>query len=255
MIASKGPQGSQRSLSITECIKSRFRVALSVSGELMSVYLITGLFEDEEQEIVERIEIELEPASTPTLERLRVDVANINNDLTTRARFVGELLLKCGGRVTPDQIRENYIDTSKAVDELRSLGGYDIPFERGVYILNENEADPNVKGRRRAAPNSVRKLLIQKCQGCGDTHKLTADHKVPYLVNTNQDHTDPATWAMLCVPCQNKKRRECSECEVQLSTKDESSCKTCYYSFSPDYIHIALRPRTENNDSTRTSIE
>ena len=163
---------------------------------------------------------------------------------------------------------------SVTTEELQSIYGYDHPprairdvRECGIPLLTFRTTSektgrkiaayrfdsPNniVRGRiggRKAFSKRFRDALIERYgsrdaitgERC-EARYLQIDHRVPYQVAGESVHNEdqPEAYMLLDASSQRAKSWSCEQCRNWQHDRDESVCRSCFWAFPEDYMHIA----------------
>jgi hypothetical protein len=69
---------------------------------------------------------------------------------------------------------------------------------------------------------------------------LQIDHRIPFEVDGEPD-LEPENFMLLCGSANRAKSWSCEHCENWNNLKDKSICLSCYWAYSENYTHIAMR--------------
>jgi hypothetical protein len=176
--------------------------------------------------------------------------------MSKRAQHVRNLIL-CHRGVTGIDISREYSSSTRATTDLSQIG---IPYRREwvtqdgkrtrYYTFDPGEFKIRQEARNCLAPRLRVTLLEEhgyRCVNCKSTeskHLLQADHSIPYRIvgNTIVKVEGLAAFKPLCPSCNTAKDDICAECP-NTKTKDVEVCRTCYWSFPPQYTHIATQTK------------
>ena len=182
------------------------------------------------------------PAATKTL------IQGVTNK---RARFVLDAIVRNGSVSTEEIGKAGYDHAPRAAQDVRDLGfplkTTKVKHSNGrsiaAYTLDIEKLQlVNLTGRR-ALPKKERQKFIDNagsvCQICSSAVNLQVDHRIPYQVAGDSKETDTDGFQVLCGSCNRKKSWACEHCPNFLRTKDVSICRSCYWSGSDSYTHVA----------------
>ena len=168
-----------------------------------------------------------------------------------RARFVLDAIVKNGMVSTEEISKAGYDHPPRAAQDVRDLGfplkTVKVKHSNGrsiaAYTLDlEKLQNPSMAGRRALAKRERQHVIDSadgRCQFCSSTLNLQVDHRIPYQIAGESKGTDEEIFQVLCGSCNRKKSWACEACPNFLKTKDARTCRTCYWSGSDSYTHIA----------------
>lgn len=73
-----------------------------------------------------------------------------------------------------------------------------------------------------------------------DKRELQIDHRVPFEVD-GEPELESESFMLLCGSANRAKSWSCEHCENWKSIKDKSICKSCYWAYPENYMHVAMR--------------
>ncbi|MBU6162462.1 MAG: hypothetical protein KGO50_15200 [Myxococcales bacterium] len=172
-----------------------------------------------------------------------------------RPRVVIDHILKHGSITTEDLEAYGYKHPPRAIRDVREHG---VPIVTtrvvgkdgrsiGAYTFGDPSKIQNHKsgGRQVLSKGLLNSLYDQaggRCATCGleyEKRYLQVDHRIPYEVagEVAEQHQTEA-FMLLCGTCQRKKSWSCEHCS-NWTKREESLCRTCYWSTPEDYTHLA----------------
>ena len=119
-----------------------------------------------------------------------------------------------------------------------------------VYELSNLE-NFQKKSARKAFSKKEKDLLAEKygntCHFCSQKllpNELQIDHRVPFEVAGNSEHSSENTGALilLCASCNRRKSWSCEHCD-NFTDKDIATCKCCYWCDPNNYTHVRMEER------------
>lgn len=104
-------------------------------------------------------------------------------------------------------------------------------------------------GGRKVLPKLLKKALIEKFGSrCAitsehyDESHLQIDHRVPYrIAGDSDDERNPEDFMLLSGSAQRQKSWACEHCPNFLTTKQLSTCQSCYWAYPESFTHIATK--------------
>lgn len=168
-----------------------------------------------------------------------------------RARFVLDAIVKNGLVSTEEISKAGYDHPPRAAQDVRDLGfplkTVKVKHSNGrsiaAYTLDlEKLQKPGMAGRRALAKRERQNVIDcadGRCQFCSSTLNLQVDHRIPYQIAGESKGTDEEIFQVLCGSCNRKKSWACEACPNFLKTNDAQTCRSCYWSGSDSYTHIA----------------
>jgi len=168
-----------------------------------------------------------------------------------RARFVLDAIVRNGMVSTEEISNAGYDHPPRAAQDVRDLGfplkTLKIKHSNGrsiaAYTLDAEKLQAlNLTGRRTLSKKERQKLIDDAggtCHICGSQVNLQIDHRIPYQVSGDSNAADQNAFQVLCGSCNRKKSWACEHCPNFLRMKDADICRTCYWSGSDSYTHIA----------------
>ena len=164
-----------------------------------------------------------------------------------RARFVLDSIVRNGSVSTEEISNAGYDHPPRAAQDVRDLGfplkTVKVKHTNGrsiaAYTLDLDKLQNAGMRGRRFLPKKERQAVIQaaggKCAFCGSTVNLQIDHRIPYMVGG-----ESTEFQVLCGSCNRKKSWACEHCPNFLELKEPANCRSCYWSGSNDYTHVAM---------------
>lgn len=168
-----------------------------------------------------------------------------------RARFVLDSIVENGSVSTEEISKAGYDHPPRAAQDVRDLGfplkTLRVKHSNGrsiaAYTLDLEKLQNSDMGGRRAISKTERAKIVDRagggCQICSSTLNLQVDHRVPYQVGGESKSTDEDTFQVLCGSCNRKKSWACEHCPNFLEAKNIQICRSCYWSGSDSYTHVA----------------
>lgn len=168
-----------------------------------------------------------------------------------RARFVLDSIVKNGLVSTEEISNAGYDHPPRAAQDVKDLG---FPLKRlkfkhsngrsiAAYTLDlEMLQNPGMAGRKAISKKEHQQIIERlggKCRICSSTLNLQVDHRIPYQIAGESKGTDEEMFQILCGSCNRKKSWACEHCPNFLKTKDAQTCRSCYWSGSDSYTHVA----------------
>ena len=164
------------------------------------------------------------------------------------------------GSVTTEELQSlyGYDHPPRAIRDVRECG---IPIKtsrvlstktgRRIAAYRFDSPDKIVRGRiggRKAFSKRFRDALIER-HGSRDAitgerceaRYLQIDHRVPYEVAGESAHDEgqPDAYMLLDASSQRAKSWSCEQCGNWQEDHDEAVCRSCFWAFPEDYMHIA----------------
>jgi hypothetical protein len=169
-----------------------------------------------------------------------------------RARFLLDGIVERGLVSTEEISNAGYDHPPRAAQDVRDLGfplkTVKVKHSNGrsiaAYTLDlERLQKTGMAGRRSLSKKDRQKFIAGaggRCQVCSSTLNLQVDHRVPYQVSGESQGAGLDVFQVLCGPCNRKKSWACEHCPNFLRTKEAEVCRTCYWSGSDAYTHVAM---------------
>jgi hypothetical protein len=119
------------------------------------------------------------------------------------------------------------------------------------YRLSPEEFEARRSGREpwsRAERNVLLKAANHQCALCPSHARpggiLHLDHRIPYRVDADIYFREglQAAVQVLCAHHNNAKQQACINCENHQKLRNPDICRTCQWSGSSDFDHVAMRP-------------
>ena len=177
-----------------------------------------------------------------------------------RPRTVIEHILK-HGFITTQELKDKYgyNHPPRVARDVRENG---IPIDTfrvkgndgrkiGVYRFGDPKRARSGKlmGRTVFTKRLKQALIAKRGPRCAIYHEpfderdLQIDHRVPFEVagDSPGDEFDPEDFMLLCGSANRAKSWSCEHCANWLERRDPSICRSCYWAYPEDYIHIAMR--------------
>lgn len=186
-------------------------------------------------------------------ENLMKYINDVLNVCSNRAAFVINHILEHGQITSEDLKKAGYIHGARAVGDVRD-NGLPLITSRTKTLDNRTIAvytfgdvrDINIKkyGGRINFPKTLKAQLISKYGNncCISKIKLTEselqiDHRIPfYIAGEHNDFNDLESFMLLSRSMQRAKSWDCENCH----NKNPEICKTCYWAYPDNYLHVAL---------------
>jgi len=168
-----------------------------------------------------------------------------------RARFVLDAIVKNGLVSTEEISKAGYDHPPRAAQDVRDLGfplkTIKVKHSNGrtiaAYTLDlEKLQIPGMVGRKAISKKEHKQIverLGSQCRICSSTLNLQVDHRIPYQIAGESKGIDEEMFQVLCGSCNRKKSWACEHCPNFLKTKDALICRSCYWSGSDSYTHVA----------------
>ena len=105
-------------------------------------------------------------------------------------------------------------------------------------------------GGRQAFSKKFKSLLVKatgdRCQIClheFEDRYLQIDHRIPYEVSGDVafDERDTDAYMPVCGSCNRAKSWSCEHCLNWTDTREERTCRSCYWASPEQYTHIAMQ--------------
>lgn len=183
----------------------------------------------------------------------------LNRVTAKRPRTVIDHIL-AHGHVTTEELKERYgyNHPPRAIRDVREHG---IPLETyrttagdGRSIAAYRFGDPeqvrtDQRSGRTALSFRIKQALIDqygpRCHiyraPCPE-RELQIDHRIPFEILGEPEHSEEEAdaYMLLCASANRAKSWSCENCP-NWQTKNEDTCRTCYWAYPDDYTHIATR--------------
>lgn len=183
-------------------------------------------------------------------------VDRLNAVTDKRPRTVIQALL-ARGRLSTDDLQDlGYNHPPRAARDVRELGfpltTLRVEGRGGRRIAAYELADPasvtgGVLAGRRAFPLSLKAAMVSaggaRCAVCSTAYEeryLQVDHRVPFAVGGDDGSLAPTDFQLLCGSDNRAKSWSCEHCP-NWTVREVETCRTCYWSDSSDYRHVATQ--------------
>lgn len=166
------------------------------------------------------------------------------------------------GHITTEDLKETYgyDHPPRAVQDVRDKG---IPIEtfsvtgrNGRTIAaykfgDEDKVRADRLAGRKNFSKAFRKELIHRYGSICVIHldkvearELQIDHRIPYQVagDNAKEQGNLEDFMLLCGSANRAKSWSCEHCTNWLIEKSEDICRTCYWAYPENYLHVAMRP-------------
>ena len=169
------------------------------------------------------------------------------------SRVITALLEK--GCVSQSELESmGYTHGPRAVRDVRELG-FSIVTIRGtdgfaIYAFDKPENNTNQLAKskgRTVLEKELRSSLVTKYGAKDfitleqvDEDSLQVDHRVPYEIGGEPDHTDLTKFMLLTASSNRAKSHACENCP-NWSGKDAAVCELCFWAHPEKYSHVACR--------------
>lgn len=194
----------------------------------------------------------MEPKEVPDQTVLSEETKKLIEQVTNkRARFVLDSIVKNGMVSTEEINKAGYDHPPRAAQDVKDLG---FPLKRvkvkhsngrsiAAYVFDFEKAQNLAMGGRRTLSKKERDSLIllggKRCQICSSTLNLQVDHRIPYQVGGERASDLGSPYQVLCGSCNRKKSWACEHCQNFQETRNVAVCRSCYWSGSYSYSHVA----------------
>lgn len=174
-----------------------------------------------------------------------------------RPRTVIDHLLK-HGQISTEELKDRYgyNHPPRAIRDVReqgiSLVRVKVKGSDGRSIAAYQFADPQqLRLRKSEGRTALSKQLKEELiahYGCKcfiymeamEESNLQIDHRVPYEVGGEPDHTNADNFMLLSPSANRAKSWSCEHCENWSDTKNREICLSCYWAFPENYSHVAM---------------
>lgn len=181
-------------------------------------------------------------------------VARLKSVTARRAGRVIKAMLE-EGRVTQSELEAmGYTHGPRAVRDVRELG-FGVVTVRGadgfaIYAFDSPSKNVNQLAKskgRTALEKELRSALVAKYGARDfitleyiDEGLLQVDHRVPYEIGGEPDHSDLSRFMLLSGSSNRMKSHACENCP-NWTAKDASMCESCFWAHPEKYSHMAGR--------------
>lgn len=178
-----------------------------------------------------------------------------------RPRTVIDYIIKNGSVSTEELQTLGYDHPPRAAMDVRDCGipleTFKVKSERtGRMIGAYRFADPSkIKGGRidgrRAFSKAFKEALVERygSRDCISGERLEPrylqiDHRVPYAVAGDEANGENNVEEFMLLDGSNQRAKSwsCENCKNALEQLDEKTCRSCYWAFPENYMHVAMQP-------------
>ncbi|WP_156837338.1 HNH endonuclease [Nesterenkonia alba] len=173
-------------------------------------------------------------------------------EASKRARVAAEMILERGSCTTSELTELAHLShPPRALGDLRDSG-----VELDSKLVSYTDAagnkkrqkcywivgtDPNKKSRRNLSKKTKDEILSSgRCEICGASHRLQADHRVPFEIAGETYPHVVEEFMPLCPSCNRAKSMTCENCPNR-QVKDTDVCGSCMWASPLDYRHVATQ--------------
>lgn len=182
-------------------------------------------------------------------------IAKLETVTAKRARRVIDAILKKGYVKQSDLEAMGYTHGPRAIRDVRELG-FGIVTARdvdgfAVYAFDKPVDEVNLLSKSRGRTvleKEIRHALVTKYGAKDfitletlDETMLQVDHRVPYEIGGEPEHSDLTKFMLLSGSTNRLKSHACENCP-NWEKKKYSVCESCFWASPEDYSHVACKP-------------
>ncbi|MGW4196656.1 HNH endonuclease signature motif containing protein [Streptomyces sp. NPDC005004] len=173
--------------------------------------------------------------------------------MSSRAAKARDHLLEFGSLTTEQLTAMGYVHPPRAIGDLQDAGAtiarQNVKNSAGKSIRQYTLVEEMTAGKagRVNIPKKFRDDLNREfdnkcgiCNGVFEGRELQADHRIPFIVGGDKSELRLEDYMPLCASDNRSKSWSCEHC-ANLSVKDETVCKSCFWASPLEYTHVATR--------------